>query len=194
MTQDSCHGFRRLGCALLLACALAVAHAEGELEGELAIASAATVFQSGVVGLTAEVRFPQSERISEALKEGVTLAFDLEVTITRPRRFWFDADVVAFNLRRELSYHIISERYVLRDSNDVELGTYPTLTAALAELGKIDNLPIAVAPQLRGDGPWQVALRAGVRRGRLPDALRALVFWSDDWHRTSEWLTWTLAR
>jgi hypothetical protein len=194
MRHDTFHRFWRAGCAVLLACTLAVAHAEGELEGELAIASATTAIQSGVVGLTAEVRFPQSERISEALKAGVTLAFDLEVTITRPRRFWFDADIISFNLRRELSYHIISDRYVLRDPNEVELGSYPTLAAALAELGKIDNLPIAVAPQLRGDGPWQVALRAGVRRGRLPDALRALVFWSDDWHRTSEWLTWTLTR
>ena len=194
MKQQSTYWFGRTTCMLLMACALAVAHAEGELEGELGIESASTAFQSGVVTLTAEVRFPQSERISEAVKDGVTLAFDLEVTITRRRRFWFDADVVAFNLRRELAYHIISDRYVLRDANSVELGSFPTLAAALAELGKIDNLPIAVAPQLRGEGPWQVALRAGVRRGRMPDALRALVFWSDDWHRTSEWQTWTLAR
>jgi hypothetical protein len=181
-------------CLLLMAVSLGAARAEGELEGELAIESASTAFQSGVVQLSAEVRFPQSERISEALRAGVTLAFDLEVNITRPRRFWFNADVQSFNLRRELSYHIISDRYVLRDANAVELGSFPTLAAALAQLGRIDNLPIAVEPQLHGDGPWLVSLRAGVRRGRMPDALRALAFWSDDWHRTSEWHTWTLTR
>ena len=34
--------------------------------------------------------------------------------------------------------------------------------------------------------------RAGVRRGRLPASLRALMFWTDDWHRTSEWYSWSL--
>ena len=53
--------------------------------------------------------------------------------------------------------------------------------------------PHALA-QLRGDGPWTIGLRAGVRRGRMPDALRTLLFWSDDWHRTSDWYTWTLER
>ena len=38
----------------------------------------------------------------------------------------------------------------------------------------------------------EVAVRAGVRRGRLSDTMRALMFWSDDWHRNSDWYTWTL--
>jgi Domain of unknown function (DUF4390) len=183
-------------CVWLLAVAFSsvAVRAEGELDGEFAVVSATSMFKAGVVELSAAVRFPQSERIRDALQEGVTLAFDLEVNISRERRFWFDADVVSFNMRRVLAYHIISDRYVLRDANAVELGSFPTLAAALAQLGKIDQLPIAVDPQLRGEGPWLVSLRAGVRRGRVPDALRALVFWSDAWHRTSEWQTWNLAR
>jgi len=53
---------------------------------------------------------------------------------------------------------------------------------------------VIVDSQLGGDGPWRVSVRAGVRRGRMPDALRALVFWSHAWHRTSEWYRWTLPR
>ena len=183
-------------CVWMLALAFtAIAvRAEGELDGEFAIVAATTEFRAGVVELSAEVRFPQSERIREALQEGVTLAFDLEVNISRERRFWFDADVVSFNMRRVLAYHIISDRYVLRDANAMELGSFPTLATALAQLGKLDKLPIAVDPQLRGSGPWLVSLRAGVRRGRMPDALRTLVFWSDAWHRTSDWQTWKLER
>ena len=37
-------------------------------------------------------------------------------------------------------------------------------------------------------------LRAGVRRGRLSDTLRVLLFWTDDWHRESEWFSWSLQR
>ena len=38
------------------------------------------------------------------------------------------------------------------------------------------------------------AFRAGVRRGRLSDTLRVLLFWTDDWHRESEWFSWSLQR
>jgi hypothetical protein len=183
-----------VGCVLALGAISVVAHAQGELDGDFAITAASTEFRQGVVDLTAKVHYPQTDNIREALQDGVTLAFDLEVNISRERRFWFAADVVSFNLRRELSYHVISDRYVLRDANEVELGSFATLPAALEQLGQIRALPIAVASQLRGEGPWLVSLRAGVRRGRMPDALRALVFWSDDWHRSSEWHSWTLER
>jgi hypothetical protein len=28
----------------------------------------------------------------------------------------------------------------------------------------------------------------------MPYALRVLMFWTDDWHRVSEWYTWPLLR
>jgi hypothetical protein len=124
----------------------------------------------------------------------VTLTFDLEVAITRPRRFWFDADVLGLGLRRELSYHVVSDRYLVSSPGTRELESFPTIEAALQRLGEVVDWPIIVDSQLTGDGPWEVSVRAGVRRGRMPDALRAVVFWSDAWHRTSEWYRWTLPR
>jgi hypothetical protein len=35
-------------------------------------------------------------------------------------------------------------------------------------------------------------VRAGVRRGHLPASLRAILFWTNDWARVSEWYTWVL--
>ena len=95
-------------------------------------------------------------------------------------------------LRRELTYHAVTDRYVLRDEQGVEQESFPTLEEALDRIGRVENLPILVESQLRGEGPWQVAVRAGVRRGRLSDTMRALMFWSDDWHRNSDWYIWTL--
>jgi hypothetical protein len=170
------------------------ARAAGPLDGEFEVRSATMMLRQGVAELSAVISYPNTSQIRAALMDGVTLTFDLEVEVSSPRRFWFDASVVALNLRRELSYHVISDRYVVRNADGIEQATYPSLAAALEDLGNIERLPIAVAPQLRGDGPWRVQLRAGVRRGRMPDALRALAFWSDAWHRTSEWYVWTLER
>jgi len=183
----------------LLAAVLALtatSHARGDdpLDGELEIRSAYAVPSHGVIMLSASVAYPSSERLIASLKDGVTLSFDLECIVTRHRRMWFDAQTVDLVRHRELTYHVVTDRYLLRDVDSGAQDSFPTLEAALASLGTVEEWPIAVDSQLHGDGPWQIALRAGVRRGHMPDALRALMFWSDAWHRTSDWYTWTLVR
>lgn len=177
----------------LLLAALA-AMADGPLDGEFEVRSASTNLYQGVVELNASVSYPNTAQIRTALRDGVTLTFDLETVVSAPRRYWFDADVIDFNLRRELSYHVISNRYVLHSADGIEQVSFPTLDAALDYLGHVERLPLLVESQLRGAGPWDVRMRAGVRRGRMPDALRSLVFWSDAWHRTSDWYSWTFER
>lgn len=166
----------------------------GPLGGTFEVGSASVINRRGVWELSAHVRYPLNEQIRGALRDGVTLSFDVEVAVTRHRHFWFDADVLSLDLRRDLSYHVVSDRYLLSTGPGQEIESFPTIEAALARLGDVSDWPIIVDSQLDGEGPWQVSVRAGVRRGRMPDALRALVFWSDAWHRTSEWYRWTLPR
>lgn len=190
---------RRLALAALLAAGLIAALApagraraqEGPLDGDFTVNSAYIVLDHDVLELNARIRFPDNERIRTALQDGVTLAFDVEVDITRPRRFWFNATLLDTTLRRELTYHAVTGRYLVRNEASVQQQSYATLEEALGQLGRIEDLPILVQSQL-GAGPWQVAVRAGVRRGRMPAALRALMFWTDDWHRQSGWYTWIL--
>ena len=184
-----------LAAALALSCWLATPRlwaAAGPLDGDFQIRSAFVVIERGVMQLNVHVQYPINERIRSALQDGVTLAFDLECNVTRHRRLWWNAAVLEMSLRRELTYHAVTDRYVLRDEQGVEQESFPTLEEALDRIGRVENLPILVESQLRGEGPWQVAVRAGVRRGRLSDTMRALMFWSDDWHRNSDWYIWTL--
>jgi hypothetical protein len=184
---------RRILAATVLATALAwlgLARADA-LDGVLEVRSAYVNVDSGVFLLHARIEYPDNPAIRDALRDGITLTFDLDVRVERERRFWFDAEIVALTLRRELAYHAVSERYVVRDSRSGEQQSYATLEEALKQLGTVDGWPILVEPQLDG-GQYHVSVRAGVRRGRLPSSLRAIMFWTDDWHRTSEWYSWSL--
>ncbi len=184
----------RLGvCALLLVgvAAAPTAHSAGALDGRFQVNSAYVVLDHDVLELNAQVQYPDNARIRTALQNSVTLVFELEVTIARPRRFWFKATLLDTTLRRELTYHAVTGRYVLSNDADVEQQSYATLDEALAKLGRIEDMPVLVQSQL-GAGPWQVAVRAAVRRGHMPAALRTLMFWSGDWQRTSPWYTWML--
>ena len=157
------------------------------------VRSAFLAIVGGVYQLNADIAYPATEETAAALRDGVTLAYDLELTVSRERRFWVDAQVVAVGLRRELSYHSVSERYVVRDLDSEAERSFATLDEALADLGKVEAWPVLVAAQVP-PGDCSVNLRATVRRGRLTDTLRVLMFWSDDWQLEGEWFTWSLSR
>ena len=161
------------------------------LDGVLEVHSAYVDVDKGVFLLHARVEYPMSPGIREALRDGVSLTFDLDTRVERERHFWFNASIVDLTLRRELAYHAVSDRYVVRDVRNGETESFPTLEEALSYLGKVDGWPILVEPQLDG-GSYVVSVRAGVRRGNLPSSLRVLLFWTNDWHRESEWYSWSL--
>jgi hypothetical protein len=155
------------------------------------VKSAYVSTEQGVFLLHARIEYPVSPAIRNALHDGVTLTVDLETRVERERRFWFNAEVVELTLRRELGYHAVSDRYLVRDVRSGNQKSFATLEEALSDLGTVDGLPVLVEPQLT-EGNYRISVRAGLRRGRLPASLRALMFWTDDWHRVSEWYTWSL--
>ena len=176
-------------CAIGLAVwSLSIADA---LDGVLEVRSAYVNIEKSVFLLHARVEYPVSPAIRNALRDGVSLTFDLDARVDRERHYWFNANIVDVTLRRELTYHAVSDRYLVRDTRTRDQESFPTLDEALDYLGKVNAWPILVEPQLDG-GSYTISVRAGMRRGHLPASLRAILFWTDDWARVSEWYTWSL--
>jgi Domain of unknown function (DUF4390) len=179
-----------LAAALLIAFWSTLALADA-LDGVLQVSSAYVNFDNGVIQLYARVQYPLNPAIKKALQDGVTLTFDLEAKVDRVRHLWFDSNIVDLTLQRELAYHVVTDQFVVRDVRSGDEKSFDTLKEALAYLGRVDNWPILVEPQLDG-GRYMISVRAGVRRGKLPASLRALLFWTDDWQRVSKWYSWSL--
>jgi Domain of unknown function (DUF4390) len=178
-----------------MACMIAVGAAglavAAALDGILEVRSAFVNIDKGVFLLHARVEYPVSPALQSALRDGITLSFDLDARVDRDRRFWFNANIVDLTLRRELTYHAVSDRYVVKDTKSGDQVSFATIDEALEYLGRVDAWPILVEPQLDG-GNYTISVRAGVRRGHLPASLRAILFWTDDWARVSEWYSWSL--
>src|SRR5580704_3146077 len=102
-----------LALGLLAAAGLALGDA---LDGLLEVRSAYVNIDKGVFLLHARVDYPDNPAIRDALRDGITLTFDLDARVDRERHLWFNATVVDLTLRRELTYHAVSERYVVRDT------------------------------------------------------------------------------
>lgn len=162
------------------------------LDGVLQVRSAFVDLDHSVFQLHARIDYPMSPAISEALRDGVDLLFEVDARVERARRFWFDSTVVDVTLRRELAYHTVADRYVVRDPDSGDQQSFATLDAALQYLGTVDGWPILVAPQLETGAQYEISVRAGIHRGHLSASLRALLFWTDDWSRVSDWYKWSL--
>ncbi|MGH8150431.1 MAG: DUF4390 domain-containing protein [Steroidobacteraceae bacterium] len=162
------------------------------LDGTLQVNSAYVEIQHSVYQLHARIEYPMTPAIERALGDGVALQFDLEARVTRHRHLWIDPIVADATLRRELAFHSISDRYVVRNVVNNAQQSFATLAEALAFLSKVDDWPILVSSELVKGQQYHISVRAGIRRGRLPASLRLLLFWTGDWQRLSGWFTWTL--
>jgi Domain of unknown function (DUF4390) len=164
------------------------------LDGKLEVQSAYVTVREGVFELNARTIYPLNDDIRTALTDGIKLEFALQAVVNRQRRYWFDKTMIDVTLRRELFWHAVSERYVLRDPDRGEQQLFASLDQALAAAGVVAAWPVVVEPQLKPDSTYTISVRADIRRGRLPDTLRTLMWWSESWNRSSEWYTWTLPR
>ena len=177
---------------LLLACFAPTAALAAD--DALSVQSAFVSHAGGVYSLNAHLRYPVDDEIRAALRDGVSLSFDMEAVVSRERRYWFNAEIAAVTLRRELSWQALTDRFVVNDPASKEQQSFASLDAALESLSRVEDWPIMVESQIRDAGEFRVSVRASLRRGRLTDAMRVLMFWTNDWHRESEWYTWSLPR
>jgi Domain of unknown function (DUF4390) len=179
---------------VVLVCMPLLAAAPAQAADQIVVHSAFVNVRGGVFELNTRTIFPLNEDVRATLSDGATVTFELQAVVDRKRRYWLDATLVNVILRRELSWNTVSQRYVLKDVDRGEQHTFVALDEAVVAAGMVEGWPVVVEPQLDPDATYEIRVRAGVRRGRLPDALRALVFWSEGWNRSSKWYSWLLPR
>jgi hypothetical protein len=159
---------------------------------DMEIRSAFVESNAGVLQLSAQVEFELPSGAQQAIRDGVEMTLTFDIEITRARRLWMDETVAKLEQRYEVAYHAVSERYLVRNLNSGQQDSYPTLDAALASLRRIERLPILDEALVQSKGRYEISLRARLDVHTMPDALRFVVFWADDWRQKSEWYTWPL--
>jgi len=103
-----------------------------------------------------------------------------------------DAGAAALVQSYEVVYHAVTQRYLLRNLNTGEQVDLPTLQAALDRLANVEGLPVLDAGLVERGRLYEARVRAVLDMGNAPEALRWLLFWTDDWSGSSEWYKWKL--
>ena len=154
----------------LIATAGPVAHAEDE--SKLTIRDVQVSLDEGVYELDAKVDLTLPDGARKAVESGLTLRLTYEITVDRVRRYMPDAGIAALEQRYEVSYHALSQRYLVKNLNTGEQQDFGSLQAALDRVGDLHGLPVIDAA-LVSDGP--VYRRPHTSRPR--DEYRARRLW-----------------
>jgi hypothetical protein len=177
--------------AALIGGPCAPAHAEG-LEGRFEVRSADLELKDGVYHLNARLDLPVSDAVRRGLAEGVPLSLELDLDIERVRQLLPNSRVAELTQRYHLQYNAVSARYILRNDNSGQQESLGTVDAALDQLSEIHGLPVLDRSLIAVDRRYEANVRAKLDYGTVPFSLRVLMFWVNEWHRESDWYTWTL--
>ncbi len=163
-------------------------------EGYFEVRSASTQLVDGVHLLDSRLQLVLSSEALEALNSGVPLTIELQMQLLRQRRFYVDALDAELEVRFELEYRPLSQRYLVRNLNSGDQDSFATLYSALNNLGRITSLPVIDNALLEPDRNYRIRVRAMLQTQQYPAPLRLLFFWRSQWQLQSEWYEWTLER
>jgi hypothetical protein len=191
-TAAARHGAVGLLAAMLFGALWACAALADGLEGRFEVRSADLELKDGVYHLNARIDLPVSDAVRHGLAEGVPLSLELDLDIERVRQLLPNSRVAELTQRYHLQYNAVSARYILRNDNSGQQESMGTVDAAVEQLSEIHGLPVLDKSLIAADRRYEASVRAKVDYGTVPFSLRVLMFWVNEWHRESDWYTWTL--
>ncbi len=184
-------GFLPVFAAGLL-CFLATTTAfAAQRESELLIRGAQAAVDDDTLELDTQLYLQLPKGALKAIDGGLSLHLTYQIEVSRVRRWLPDASVAAIEQEFELTYHALSQRYLVRNLNTGEQQDFGTLDAALARISEVKGLPVLDASLLPPGPEYEGRVRAVLDMASAEDAFGWLLFWTDDWSAESDWYTWT---
>ena len=174
---------RRLLCMLAF---IAAAVVSGGLLGEGIESRNVSVVQGDeALVVRADFEFELTQRLEEALNNGVALYFVVEFELLRPRWYWFDEKAAAEKLTLRLVYHPLSRQY--RVSRGALYQNFATLAEALRTVGTVRNWAVVERERLKPEAGYVALLRMRLDTTQLPKPLQVSAFASREWALASDW-------
>jgi len=173
-------------CVAVLLCCLLLVNSHAKAEG-IEIREANSVLINGQYRLNAEIGYTFTEAVLEALKSGVAITLMLSVEIERTRSILWNEKISTILQHNVLQYHALSGTYLVKNKDTAKQQTYLTLNGALEDIGRVTELPLLPARQLKADEQYLVKMKSEIEIDALPAPLRPVAHISNDWNINSEW-------
>ncbi|MCW5603463.1 MAG: DUF4390 domain-containing protein [Burkholderiales bacterium] len=191
MTVFSTRCSRKLSLPTVFAAlwlAFAVVSAAGA-EGIEVKKAALTVADDSYV-LEADFNVSLTPTLEDVLNKGVSLYFQLEFELIRPRWYWFNDKVASFQQEYRLSYNALTRHY--RIGVGALYQNFATLPEALEVMSRVRRREETEPGAIRKDAPHTALLRLRLDTSRLPKPFQISALGSREWNVGSDWHRWTV--
>ena len=142
--------------------------------------------------LDAEINYQLNDEVKEALVNGISILFQVEVQIKSLRKWGWNKTVSSITQIYMLEYHALSKQYLWENLVTGANDTFPDLNSALTHQGKIIAMHIAETENLNQEGKHIMRLRSRMLTNKLPLPLRVKSYFSPKWQLSSGWYKWPL--
>ena len=142
--------------------------------------------------LDAEINYQINEKVKEALDNGISMLFQVEVQIKLLRKWIMDKTVSSVTQTHSLRYHALSKQYIWENLDTGSSDTFPDLNSALIHQGRITAMYVAETTNFKQDGNYVVQIRSKLLSNQLPLPLRIKSYFSSNWQMNSGWHEWLL--
>ena len=182
------HSARRLATPALFAFVSLVLLATTAFADVIAIKFADIRAEEDGYYLNAEFDLNINPTLEEALQKGVPLYFELELEITRPRWYWFDAKLQSFSTQYRVSYNALTRQY--RVASGLLTQTFDSLGEVERLLSRVTARRVAGLSQLPKGTRLEAAVRLRLDVNQLPKPFQVNALASREWSLSSDWYRW----
>ncbi|MDW3095984.1 MAG: DUF4390 domain-containing protein [Gammaproteobacteria bacterium] len=139
-----------------------------------------------------EIHYGLSDKVKEALRNGIEMSFLLEVELRQESLYWLDP--LVNNLFREfrVKYHALSKQFVMIEMGSHKERSFPDLYSAFYYQRKIHNAELASIDSLDVKHEYYIRARARLLSEKLPLPLRIKSYVSSSWRPSSGWTVWPM--
>jgi len=129
-----------------------------------------------------------TEKMKQAILNGIPTTFSYIVNVTRVRRLFPDQKVVSNKLTHTIKYDNLRKLFVVRRSwEDNRPMTTESMEEAERWMSEIESLPVVSLSQLKKGGRYKVNAKTELDKITLPFRLNYLFFFVSLWDFETEW-------
>ncbi len=175
-----------------LACLLVFVLSQAAWSQKFSINQAKALFDQTTLEVNADLDLQLSKPVEEALHNGVSIRLTSQLDLYKSRPYWRDERLAQWSFNYDISYHSLTDRYVLSRPPLKESQSYSTLTALLRDVENFyfqsDILGDTLPSSQHG---YKLQLRILLNKSALPAPLRVITYVKSGWRLKSavhEWL------
>lgn len=136
--------------------------------------------------LDANFNFILSAELHDALLKGVPLYFKTEFSLTMPRWYWFDNELIALSRIYRLSYQPLTQQYRI-SFGGLQAG-FSSLNDALSIIRRVTGWPVIERKQIKSGETYIASVRMQLDTSKMPKPFQVNAVNNRSWNLTSDWL------